>query len=211
MSRIIISQRKLALSTLAIASSVACLSAHAQAQSEPVQLQRVEITGSNIKRLAAETASPVQVITRNEVKQTGANTVRQVLDTITATNTGELRDDGSSTSFAAGASGVGMRGLGKGATLVLLNGRRIANFGLADGAKETFVNIDSIPADVIDRVEILKDGASAIYGSDAMAGVHHPPRLQRRGRVRQLPAGHLAQHRQADHRWHRGRHGRHGP
>ncbi len=171
MSRIIISQRKLALSTLAIASSVACLSAHAQAQSEPVQLQRVEITGSNIKRLAAETASPVQVITRNEVKQTGANTVRQVLDTITATNTGELRDDGSSTSFAAGASGVGMRGLGKGATLVLLNGRRIANFGLADGAKETFVNIDSIPADVIDRVEILKDGASAIYGSDAMAGV----------------------------------------
>jgi len=64
-----------------------------------------------------------------------------------------------------------MRGLGKGATLVLLNGRRLANFGLADGAQYTFVNIDSIPSDIIDRIEILKDGASALYGSDAMAGV----------------------------------------
>ena len=171
MSQFFNGRRKLALTTVAFASGLVCLSAHAQAQQDPVQLMRVEVTGSNIKRLAAETASPVQVISRTEVKQTGANTVRQVLDTITATNTNELRDDGSSTSFAAGATGVGMRGLGKGATLVLLNGRRIANFGLADGAKETFVNIDSIPADVIDRVEILKDGASAIYGSDAMAGV----------------------------------------
>lgn len=64
-----------------------------------------------------------------------------------------------------------MRGLGKGATLVLLNGRRVAAFGLADGAQEMFVNVDSIPADAIERIETLKDGASAIYGSDAMAGV----------------------------------------
>ncbi len=171
MSRFNDSQRKLALTTIALASSVACLSAQAQQQA-PVQLQRIEITGSNIKRLATETASPVQVYSRTEIKETGANTVRQVLDTIMATDAATtLRDNNSSSSFAAGASGVGMRGLGKAATLVLLNGRRLPAYGLADGAKETFANIDALPADVIDRVEVLKDGASAVYGSDAMAGV----------------------------------------
>lgn len=165
------SNPRIALSLTALAASLCCLHAQAQTQSDPQQLQRVEITGSNIKRLSAETASPVQVITRAEVKQTGANTVRQILDTLTVTTGTELRDDGSSTSFASGATGVSMRNLGKGATLVLLNGRRVANFGLADGGQYTFVNLDSIPADVIERIEVLKDGASAIYGSDAMAGV----------------------------------------
>ncbi len=136
-------------------------------------LERVTVTGSNIKRMAvgSETASPVQVITRDDIARTGASTVRQVLDTLTGATPNELRDDGNATSFAAGASGASMRGLGKGATLVLLNGRRAAYYGLADGAKEQFVNVDSIPADAIERIETLKDGASAIYGSDAMAGV----------------------------------------
>ncbi len=155
---------------MAIAFGGLLIAPNAMAQDAAV-LQRVEVTGSNIKRLAAETASPVEVITRAQIKQTGANTVRQILDTVTATTSNELRDDGASNSFASGATGVSMRGLGKGATLVLLNGRRIANFGLADGGQNTFVNIDAIPADVIERIEILKDGASAIYGSDAMAGV----------------------------------------
>ncbi|OWQ86867.1 hypothetical protein CDN99_19350 [Roseateles aquatilis] len=158
--------------SLSAAAALLCCAQIAQAQEqETTQLQRVEVTGSNIKRLASETSSPVQVYNRDEIRRTGANTVRQVLDTLTSTSSNEIRDDGNNTSFASGASGVSMRGLGKGATLVLLNGRRVANFGLADGAKDTFVNVDSIPADVIDRVEILKDGASAIYGSDAMAGV----------------------------------------
>lgn len=147
------------------------LSAQAQTAAPAERLERVEVTGSNIKRVSAETASPVQVYSRTDIKQTGANTVRQVLDTITATSTSELVDNGNSSSFAAGASGVSLRGLGKGATLVLLNGRRVAYFALADSAKENFVNVDSIPADVIERIEILKDGASAVYGSDAMAGV----------------------------------------
>jgi len=162
---------KLAITLTALAAQIYCGHALAQNTTPPQQLERVEVTGSNIKRLAAETASPVQVYTRTEIKQTGANTVRQVLDTITATTTTELRDDGNTTSFAAGATGVSLRGLGKSATLVLLNGRRVSYFPLADGAKETFVNTDSIPADVIERIEVLKDGASAVYGSDAMAGV----------------------------------------
>ncbi|OWQ86868.1 hypothetical protein CDN99_19355 [Roseateles aquatilis] len=172
MSRHFEKQGKLVLTSVAIASGLFCSAAFAQAeQPASTQLERVEVTGSNIKRLAAETASPVQVYNRDEIRRTGGNTVRQVLDTITATTSNELRDDGNNASFASGATGVSMRGLGKGATLVLLNGRRVANYGLADGAKDTFVNVDSIPADVVERIEVLKDGASAVYGSDAMAGV----------------------------------------
>ena len=157
-------------SVVAVALTLA--SSHVVMAQEAVQAPiRVIVTGSNIKRIDGETASPVTVLRREDIKATGANTVRQVLDTLTSFDTGTLRDDGSSTSFARGASGASMRGLGKGATLVLVNGRRVSNYAFADGGKEVFVNLDAIPADVIDRVEILKDGASAIYGSDAMSGV----------------------------------------
>jgi iron complex outermembrane receptor protein len=140
------------------------------ADAEPV-VQKVVVTGSNIKRIDSETSSPVTVMRREDIKATGANTVRQILDTLTSFESTTLRDDGSSSSFARGATGAAMRGLGKGATLVLVNGRRVSNYALADGGKDVFVNVDSIPADAIERVEVLRDGASAIYGSDAMAGV----------------------------------------
>lgn len=156
-----------------IALSTFAVSSHAQTSdvaAEPV-MQRVEVTGSNIKRMDTETASPVTVLRRDEIKATGANTVRQILDTLTSFDTGTLRDDGQSSSFARGASGASMRGLGKGATLVLVNGKRVSNYAFADGGKETFVNVDAIPADAVERVEVVKDGASAVYGSDAMAGV----------------------------------------
>ncbi|WP_426174953.1 TonB-dependent receptor plug domain-containing protein [Massilia sp. TWR1-2-2] len=155
---------------LALGSSQFVMAQTANAAAEPV-VQKVIVTGSNIKRIEGETASPVTVLRREDIKATGANTVRQVLDTLTSFDTGTLRDDGNANSFARGASGASMRGLGKGATLVLVNGRRVSNYAFADGGKEVFVNVDSIPADVIERVEVLKDGASAIYGSDAMSGV----------------------------------------
>ena len=157
-------------SVIAVALTLA--SSHVVMAQEAAQAPiRVMVTGSNIKRIDGETASPVTVLRREDIKATGANTVRQVLDTLTSFDTNTLRDDGSSTSFARGASGASMRGLGKGATLVLVNGRRVSNYAFADGGKDVFVNLDAIPADVIDRVEILKDGASAVYGSDAMSGV----------------------------------------
>lgn len=131
--------------------------------------EKIIVTGSNIKRISQETSSPVTIMKREEIEKTGATNLREILDTLTSTN-GELLDVVGN-SWAAGATGVSMRYLGKGATLTLLNGRRISNYGLADGAQQTFVDIDSIPAEVIDRVEILRDGASAIYGSDAIAGV----------------------------------------
>ena len=134
------------------------------------KLHRVEVTGSNIKRIASETASPLQIITRAEINQSGATTVHQILENMTS-STGALSDISGGNSFAGGASGISLRKLGKSSTLILLNGRRIAAYGLADGAKENFTNVDAIPADIIERIEILKDGASAIYGSDAVAGV----------------------------------------
>jgi iron complex outermembrane receptor protein len=142
--------------------------ANAQSQQQP---QRVYVTGSSIKRTDTETASPVTVLTRKDIEQTGASTVRGVLDTLTSFDTGTLRDNGGSSGFASGATGASIHGLGKAATLVLVNGRRISNYAFADGGKEVFVNVDSIPADAIESVEILADGASSTYGSDAMSGV----------------------------------------
>lgn len=134
------------------------------------KIQKVEITGSNIKRINAQTASAVQVITSDEIQKSGATTVRQILEKLTSSSS-TLTDVNGSNSFAGGASSISLRSLGKSSTLTLVNGRRVSPYGLADGAQENFINVDTIPADIIERVEVLKDGASAIYGSDAIAGV----------------------------------------
>lgn len=146
--------------------------AMAQQPVEPAApMQRVEITGSSIKRTEAEAAGSVQVLTRDDIERTGATTALGILTSTASIDTNLSSATSSSGSFATGASGVSMRGLGKVSTLVLVNGRRIAQYGLADGAQENFTNLDAIASDAIERIEILKDGASAIYGSDAIAGV----------------------------------------
>jgi iron complex outermembrane receptor protein len=142
---------------------------NAQSVSDPQQLQRVEITGSNIKRIDAETSMPVQIIKREEIQRTGANSVRELIDTLTAA-TGSLSDISGSNSFASGASSATLRNLGKQSTLILLNSRRVAPYALADYS-EVFTNLDALPLDAVDRIEVLRSGASAIYGSDAVAGV----------------------------------------
>lgn len=142
---------------------------HAAAQQEA--LQRVEITGSSIKRTEAETAGSVQVLTRDDIERTGETTALGILTNTAAVSTNLSAATQGAATFANGSSGVSMRGLGKVATLVLVNGRRIAQYALADAAQQNFTNIDAIPASAIERIEILKDGASAIYGSDAIAGV----------------------------------------
>lgn len=134
-------------------------------------VQRVEITGSSIKRTAIETNAAVQTLTREDIERTGASTALGVLTDTVAVSTDINSANSSAGSFATGSSGISMRGFSKVSTLVLVNGRRIAPYGLADGAQENFTNLDAIAADAIDRIEILKDGASAIYGSDAIAGV----------------------------------------
>jgi len=149
--------------------SMAVTAAHAQAQ----KVEKIEVTGSNIKRIDTETAAPVQIITREEIERSGKTTITELLRSLPSNLTGGLNDLTGSNSFSSGASTISLRGLGSTATLVLLNGRRIAPFGLADPnfGQSAVVNLDSLPLDVVDRIEILKDGASAIYGSEAVAGV----------------------------------------
>jgi len=133
-------------------------------------LQRVEITGSNIRRTDTETASPVQTITREEIVNSGKASVAEYLQTLSVDNQGSVPTTFGN-GFAPGASGISLRGMGAASTLVLINGRRIAPYGLADDGQKVFADLNVIPLEAVERVEIVKDGGSAIYGSDAMAGV----------------------------------------
>jgi iron complex outermembrane recepter protein len=162
--------KKLVAATWSALSVMAVVSMSAQAQTAPVaeKVQRVEVTGSSIKRVDAETALPVQIITRKDIEKTGALNAEQLLSTISA-NTGFTKESASISDKpgSSGLSGANLRGLGVSSTLVLLNGRRLAPYGF--GGEGTDLN--SIPLTALDRVEVLKDGASAVYGADAVGGV----------------------------------------
>jgi len=134
------------------------------------KLQRVEITGSAIKRLESETALPVQVITRAEIEKVGVTTAAELMTRISS-NVGGLTD-GASINVGGdqrGFNSANLRGIGTSSTLVLLNGRRMANF--ASPGDDTGVDLNNIPAAALQRVEVLLDGASALYGTDAIGGV----------------------------------------
>ncbi|CAN7524821.1 TonB-dependent receptor [Pseudoduganella sp. LjRoot289] len=144
--------------------------AQAQTTDTAQPIQRVEITGSNIRRAQAETASPVQTLNRADIEKSGKTTVAELMQTLAVDNQGSVPMTFGG-GFASGASGISLRGLGAASTLVLINGRRVAPYGLADDGQKVFADLNVIPAEAVERVEILKDGASAIYGSDAIAGV----------------------------------------
>lgn len=156
---------------VAVALALAALQAQAQDSPPPPNepVQKVVITGSNIKRIDVETATPVQVMRREEIARLGVNSVKEALDTLTSASS-TLSDIGGSNSFAGGASAANLRNLGKMSTLILLNSRRVAPYALAD-YNEVFTNLDALPLDAVDRIEVLRNGGSSIYGSDAVAGV----------------------------------------
>ncbi|MBD8635900.1 TonB-dependent receptor [Stenotrophomonas sp. CFBP 13725] len=146
-------------------------SADTSATGDASTLAAVRVTGSNIKRTDTETANPVQVIGREQLEATGKASVADVLRSISA-NTGNAANETSNSGWASGSAGIGLRGLSQKNTLVLLNGRRLANYGFpANGLSDTFVNLNALPLVAVERIEVLKDGASAVYGSDAVAGV----------------------------------------
>jgi iron complex outermembrane receptor protein len=131
-------------------------------------VQRITVTGSNLKRALKETASPIQVMSREEITRTGATSLTEVLTKISA-NIGGVSENNTN-GFSAGAQSLNLRGIGTQATLMLINGRRLATYAQPE-FQTTFVDMNSIPVGAVERIEILKDGASAIYGSEAMAGV----------------------------------------
>ena len=140
------------------------------AQDNAQTMERVTVTGSNIKRTDTETPSPVQVITAAEIKKSGYTSITEVLQALPANGQGML-SSAFPGAFAGSATGISLRGLDTSATLVLIDGHRMAPFPLSDDGQRSFVDISSIPFDAVERIEVLKDSASAVYGSDAIAGV----------------------------------------
>jgi iron complex outermembrane recepter protein len=137
-------------------------------QQEPAKLERIEVTGSSIKRIDAETAVPVTVLRREDIEKAGVSTVAQLLEKVSVNNgQGYNIANALGDSARPGFAGASLRGLGPNNTLVLLNGRRLAVYAFDGGG----VNLGQIPAAALERVEILRDGASAIYGTDAVGGV----------------------------------------
>lgn len=164
------------LKKLAQCMSFVLVAGPVMAQDTPAtqKLERVEITGSNIKRIADEGSTPIQVITRAEIERAGIVSAEQLVMRITANGTGadNLSSNagiqlGTTDRNNNGNSSANLRGLGASSTLVLLNGRRVSTHG----AKGNAVDLNTVPLAAVERVEILKDGASAIYGTDAIGGV----------------------------------------
>jgi iron complex outermembrane receptor protein len=133
-------------------------------------LETIVVTGSYLKRTDIEAPSPVTVLNSDEILKQGFNSLADAIRSVTADSSGTLTQAFSG-AMAGGASGVSLRGLSVDATLVLVDGHRRAPYPLADDGQRPFTDISSLPLGIVDRVEVLQDGASAIYGSDAIAGV----------------------------------------
>jgi outer membrane receptor protein involved in Fe transport len=160
--------RKQKALSIAIALAYAGPGAFAQTAEPPVfPDMRIEVTGSRIARTDSETALPVQVISRDEILRGNFNTASELMAHISANVNGMNSQLSIGTSGNPGMASANLRGLGDGNTLVLLNGRRLSNYAFLSAT----VDLNSIPLAAIERVEILKDGASSIYGTDAIAGV----------------------------------------
>jgi iron complex outermembrane receptor protein len=170
------SARGILLASACLAISMLSLGASAQVtvqdpSTEPVDpTPRVEITGSAIRRVQAENALPVQIISRAEIDKTGVTTAAELMARVSANVNGLT--DGASINVGGdqrGFNSANLRGIGTSSTLVLLNGRRMANF--ASPGDDSGIDLNNIPAAALDRVEVLLDGASALYGTDAIGGV----------------------------------------
>src|SRR5688572_12305263 len=162
----------------ATAASLAAQTAPAAPGSSPnstVMLEAMTVTGSNIRRIDQETTLPVSVLEFDDVAVRGAQTAAELLQmlpnggVLSLTETNVLGADarGDNTS-------LNLRGIGSGNTLVLVNGRRLAPHPISQaegGVPSLAVNINQLPTAAIQRIEVLRDGASAIYGADAAAGV----------------------------------------
>ena len=136
----------------------------------PERSDDIVVTGSLLRRTNTETASPVTTLTSANLDRAGITNVADAVRSISADNSGSV-PTAFSAGFAAGAAGVSLRGLTVNSTLVLIDGVRTVNYPAADDGQRSFVDLNSIPRSTIDRIEVLKDGASSVYGADAIGGV----------------------------------------
>ena len=150
-----------------VSSTLGVVVAPALAQdNKPTTLDRIEITGSRIRQVDVETAQPVFAISRTDIEQQGFSSVADILQNVTAMGSPTIsRANALTAGENAGGTYIDMRNLGTQRTLVLANGKRL---GISTSG---YQDVSSLPVSAVERIEVLKDGASAIYGSDAMAGV----------------------------------------
>ena len=134
-------------------------------------LTEVVVTGSRIKRALSEGATPVTILTNEEITKEGFQTVADALQTLNQNTTSSFTGDLAVTGFSPNAQVVNLRNLGPGYTLTLINGRRPAQYPQPYNRDNNVVNVRAIPQAAIERIEVLTGGASAIYGADAVAGV----------------------------------------
>ena len=160
--------------TLALLGLCTHVAGIAQTAPASTSLGRVEITGSSIKKIQAEGALPIEILTADDLNKRGISSVEQMLSQFSGNASGADQAvsnnnvfGGDTDRLTGGSANANLRGFGPGSTLVLLNGRRVSTYGMSGGG----VDINTIPFAAIQRVEILKDGASAIYGTDAIGGV----------------------------------------
>lgn len=153
-----------AVSTLSISS---VFSAEEEVEQEE---HKVIVTGSRLKRTDVEGPAPITVITSEDIEANGFTTAFEALKSLTIVNGGNQGAQDAGT-FTQGADSINLRAIGPGRTLTLINGRRVADYPLPFNGQSNIVNVANVPAVMIERIEILPSGASAIYGSDAMAGV----------------------------------------
>jgi len=164
--------RKTVVSRAAITAlwGTAALVASQETLAQQTSLERVEITGSAVRRVDAETALPVTVLKVEEMRQQGFNSVEDIIHTLSA-NQSSLGTSAAIGGITGGASFADLRGLGRSHTLVLLNGRRLVNQAVGGAGDSSAPDLNTIPLSAIDRIEVLRDGASSLYGTDAIGGV----------------------------------------
>ncbi|MBV1774106.1 TonB-dependent receptor [Burkholderiaceae bacterium DAT-1] len=157
-----------AVSLIGFAGTLAPL-AHAADEAAVKKVDKIEVTGSSIKRTAKEGALPVQSISKDDIAKSGVTNVQDLIQNISAFSTsGSTATASVAGTGTFGLSSPSLRGLGSNRTLVLVNGRRLAPAAGNDGSS---IDMNAIPISAIERVEVLKDGASGVYGADAIAGV----------------------------------------
>ncbi len=143
-----------------------------QAESDTAaDLEEIVITGSYIRRQGYNAPSPLQVIGSDDIEAQGATNLTDIVKYVAANTGSEFNFDRTNQNFTFGTAQFNLRGLGLGATLTLINGHRMTRSAAVANDGSQFVDINSLPMNMVERIEILKDGASALYGTDAVAGV----------------------------------------
>jgi iron complex outermembrane recepter protein len=154
----------------ALAAYPAAAAAAAASATPETTVGELVVTGTMFRRTETESPSPVTVLTAQKIDAAGITTIADAVRTLSSDNSGTI-PTAFGLGFAVGSSGVALRGLTVNSTLVLIDGLRTANYALADDGERGFVDLNTIPLSVLDRVEVLKDGASSLYGADAIGGV----------------------------------------